>query len=87
VTEIQNLNAERNNLTKQIATLMASKDTAKANKIKEQVKNSKEKVAKLEKQQIDVEQQLDSIMHSIPNLPQKDVPIGKDEKANVEVRK
>jgi seryl-tRNA synthetase len=81
------LNAERNNLTKQIAALMANKETTNADKIKAQVKSSKEKIAQLEKEQAVVEQQLDLIMHSIPNLPQKDVPIGKDEKDNVEVRK
>ncbi|WP_018649352.1 MULTISPECIES: serine--tRNA ligase [unclassified Thioalkalivibrio] len=34
-----------------------------------------------------VQQELDALLMRIPNLPQKDVPVGKDEEANVEVRR
>ncbi|WP_018138818.1 MULTISPECIES: serine--tRNA ligase [unclassified Thioalkalivibrio] len=34
-----------------------------------------------------VQQELDALLMRIPNLPQKDVPVGKDEAANVEVRR
>jgi seryl-tRNA synthetase len=74
-------------LTKQIATLINTKNTTGANKVKAQVKTIKEKVARLSTTQIKVEQQLNTIMRSIPNTPHTSVPVGKDEKANVEVRK
>ncbi|WP_019623492.1 serine--tRNA ligase [Thioalkalivibrio thiocyanoxidans] len=34
-----------------------------------------------------VQQELDALLMRIPNLPQKDVPVGKDEEANVELRR
>ncbi|WP_019024629.1 MULTISPECIES: serine--tRNA ligase [unclassified Thioalkalivibrio] len=34
-----------------------------------------------------VQQELDALLMRIPNLPQKDVPVGKDEAANVELRR
>jgi seryl-tRNA synthetase len=66
---------------------MTTKDTPNVNKIKDQVKKIKEKIIKLSTTQIEVEQQLSLIMRSIPNTPHTSVPVGKDEKANVEIRK
>ncbi|WP_018864165.1 serine--tRNA ligase [Thioalkalivibrio sp. ARh3] len=34
-----------------------------------------------------VQQELDALLMRVPNLPQKDVPVGKDEEANVELRR
>ena len=48
-------------------------------------KDISSKIEKIGKLQIDTKNQLDQILSSIPNIPYKDVPVGKDESANVEI--
>jgi len=44
-------------------------------------------IEKINKLQIIVKEELESILASIPNIPYSDVPIGKDEHSNIEVSK
>jgi seryl-tRNA synthetase len=87
VSKIQDLNTERNSLTKEIATFVATKQTTKVDQIKDRVRVIKEEIADLEKHSSETEAQLNLLLHSIPNIPHKSVPIGSDETQNVEVRK
>jgi seryl-tRNA synthetase len=87
MTEIQNLNTERNSLTEQIGALIRDKKVEEANKIRTKVQEIKNNLSSLEKELQEVNEQLDLILHSIPNIPHDSVPIGKDEKDNVEIRK
>ena len=53
----------------------------------ERSKKISEEIAILEKKQMESQNQLNKIIHSLPNLAQDDVPIGKDEKFNKLIKK
>ena len=44
------------------------------------------KIKELDEEQKNIQMQLESILHTIPNIPHESVPIGKDEKENTIVR-
>jgi len=50
-------------------------------------KNISIEIEKINKQQKTVKEELETILASIPNIPNSDVPIGKDEHSNIEVLK
>ena len=83
-TVLQNILAERNNLSKEIGILKSKKqDTSpvvkKVEKLKDQISNLKE----LEKIKDD---ELKAILTRIPNIPAKDIPSGTNERDNVEYK-
>ena len=84
-TRTEELQAQRNSLSKQIGQLKAKgEDTsavmASVGGIGDTLKASAER--------LDVIQtELSAMLMSVPNLPQDDVPVGADELANVEVRR
>ncbi|MDR0675062.1 MAG: serine--tRNA ligase [Mycoplasmataceae bacterium] len=86
-TEIQKLNTERNSLTNQIAKLIKDKKNDLANQAKLKVQTIKIDINELEKKLQNISAELDVVLHSIPNVPHDSVPIGKDEKNNLEIRK
>lgn len=86
-TELQNLNTERNKKSGEISNLIKNKENTKANKIKDEVKKMKDKIETLEKENTILNEQLKNILFSLPNIPDSDVPIGKDENDNKELRK
>ena len=53
----------------------------------EKSKNISIEIEKINNLQIVVREQLETILSSIPNTPHPDVPIGKDENANIEISK
>lgn len=58
----------------------AGKDVQKGKELKQEIRSAEEKLRKLE-------EEIQKILPAVPNIPQKDVPIGKDEHANKELRK
>ncbi len=72
IGKTESLRAERNKLGKN--------DVTKGKKIKEELK-------KLEPELKKIEEELKELLYQIPNLPADDVPYGKDESENVEVKK
>ena len=57
---------------------------------KEQIEKGRElkvQVKKLEAEQIEVEKALNELLFKVPNVPYDEVPIGKDEKDNQEIKK
>ena len=64
-------------------TISKSKDQ----KLFEKSKELSVKIEEINKNQSNLQSQIDSILSSIPNLPLSDVPIGQDENANVEIEK
>ncbi len=81
----EELQARRNALSKQIGQLKgkggdASTEMAEVNRITDEQKGG---AARLEA----IQAELAQMLMSVANLPQDDVPVGADEKANVEVRK
>jgi seryl-tRNA synthetase len=84
---LQELKTKHNVLTKQIGALFIKNKHQDAKTIKAEIQTLKDKINKLELEKNQLDEQFKSILLSIPNIPSKDVPIGKDEKDNVEVRR
>ena len=74
---------EKENLEKEKKDISKSKDSSLFKKSK----TLSDKIDSLSKNQLEVKAQLDTILSTIPNLPHEDVPVGKDEKSNVEISK
>lgn len=85
MTRTQDLQAKRNSLSKSIGQAMKEgKDVAS---IKAEVAKISEELALVKVKQDEVLEELKKISLTIPNLPDKSVPIGPDDTHNVEVRK
>ena len=83
-TEIDQLLAERNKLSKEIGALMKSKDS-KAESVKQRVAEIKNTIEPLEAQIAQVEQALHDTLVQLPNLPADIVPEGTSAEDNVVV--
>jgi seryl-tRNA synthetase len=82
-TEIDTLRGERNNLSKQILALKgAEKDEAV-----EKVRSIKERLAVLESGIDPLKEEFNRLMLTVPSIPRPEVPIGRDENDNVEIRR
>lgn len=86
-TQIQTLNSEVNKISKEIGGLMASGKKEEAEQAKSKVKEIKSQISSLTSQEQELSIKIDDIVHSIPNIPDKSVPVGKDETENVEIHK
>ncbi len=84
---LQEAQARRNAASKDIGKAKASKDEAGAQKLMDEVAVLKETIAKGEQEERAVDAEIEAALAVIPNLPRADVPDGKDEHDNTEVRK
>lgn len=85
LTQAQDVQAERNKLSKEIG--IAKREGRDASEIMEQVSKSKSKQAELEEQAKAKDAEFENALMSLPNIPADDVPEGADEDDNVEVKK
>ena len=83
----EELQAQRNSLSKQIGVLMGQGKKDEAETAKAQVAQLKTDLENIESELPQVQAALDDLLLRIPNLPHESVPVGKDETENVEVRK
>ena len=83
----EELQAQRNSLSKQIGVLMGQGKKDEAEAAKAQVAQLKTDMENIESELPQVQAALDDLLLRIPNLPHESVPVGKDETENVEVRK
>ena len=83
----EELQAQRNSLSKQIGVLMGQGKKDEAEAAKAQVAQLKTDMENIERELPQVQAALDDLLLRIPNLPHESVPVGKDETENVEVRK
>ena len=84
ITEADQLRAERNRLSKQIGGLMAKGNREEAEKVKQQVNEQAERLKQLEGSEAELQEKINKIMMTIPNIIDLSVPIGKDDSENVE---
>lgn len=84
-TELDNILAESNKLSKEIGLLFKSGEHEKANKVKEQTGDLKEKSKNLSEKLTETSQKLDDLLYTIPNVPHKSVPAGVSEDDNEEI--
>ncbi|MEQ8664297.1 MAG: serine--tRNA ligase [Rhodospirillales bacterium] len=85
LTRAQEIQAERNKLSKEIGQAKARGEDASG--IMAKVSASKDEETAAEEAAKKLDDELTRALEVIPNLPFDDVPVGKDESANVEVRK
>lgn len=85
--EVEELRANRNKVSKQIGVLMGQGKKDEAEKIKQEVAASGQKIEELTAKEKEVESKIREIMMVIPNIIDPSVPIGKDDSENVEVQK
>jgi seryl-tRNA synthetase len=83
--ELESLRSERNRVSKEIGTM--KKRSLDTSDLEAQVKKIREGVEKLEAKLSLVEKQMKEVMLRLPNIPHESVPIGEDEKDNLEVRR
>jgi seryl-tRNA synthetase len=86
ITRLQEVQARRNAASKEIGKAKAAKDEATAQKLMAEVTALKDALAKGEEEQKARDKELHEALSVIPNLPFDDVPVGKDEHDNKEVR-
>ncbi len=87
LTKLQEAQARRNAASKEIGKAKASKDEAAAEKLMAEVAELKEFIQGGEEEERQLDAKLRDELSGIPNLPLDDVPLGKDEKDNKEIRK
>jgi seryl-tRNA synthetase len=85
ITESENLKAQRNKLTEEVARLKKSGQDAGA--VMDETRALKSRMDELEAAAHSSEEQLRAILTRIPNLTRDEVPVGKDERENVEVKR
>jgi len=85
--EADTLRANRNTISKQIGALMSQGKKEEALALKQQVQKDAERLAELEQQEKELQEQVNKIMMRIPNIIDPTVPIGKDDSCNVEIQK
>jgi seryl-tRNA synthetase len=87
IRELQEAQARRNAASKEIGQAKASKDDASAKRLMDEVAVLKSTIQGGEAAEKRLDDELRALLAGIPNTPADDVPVGPDEKANVELRK
>jgi len=87
IAESDRLNTEHNTASREIGALMKEGKREEADARRKAVAESKERIAELDKLRDQVETRMRELLSSLPNIPHESVPVGKDESANVEVRR
>ena len=85
--EGETLRASRNDLSKKIGQLMREKKIDEANQIKETVNKNNQRIAEIDPELEELQNELTKKMLVIPNIIDKSVPIGKNDTENVENEK
>lgn len=87
VQKLQDAQARRNAVSKEVGEAMKLGDKARAESLKAEMVALKETIAAGESAERSIDQQLMAALAVIPNLPLDEVPDGKDETGNREVRR
>ncbi|HET7288749.1 MAG TPA: serine--tRNA ligase, partial [Pyrinomonadaceae bacterium] len=87
IAESDKLNAQRNASSREIGALMkeGKKDEAEARRA--EVSTLKDRITELDRQRVYVENRMQELLSTLPNIPHESVPVGADESANTEVRR
>ncbi len=84
---LQDAQARRNAASKDIGKAKQSKNEAEAKRLLDEVAGLKETIQDGEDKERALDQALRDLLAGIPNMPAADVPVGEDERENVELRK
>ena len=86
LTEVENLQAERNKASKEIGALMGQGKKEEADAKKTETRGLGEKTNALNLLKVEADNAFNTFLLTLPNIAHKSVPIGADENANVEVK-
>ena len=86
-TRTEELQSQRNQLSKQIGMLMGKGEKDAAEAAKAQVAAIKAELDGSATRLDQIQGELQTMLAAVPNLPHESVPVGSDESANVEVRR
>jgi len=84
---LQDAQARRNAASKDIGKAKQAKDEAEAKRLMDEVAGLKDAIQDGEDKERTLDQALRDLLAGIPNMPAADVPVGEDERENVELRK
>jgi seryl-tRNA synthetase len=87
LVKLQDAQARRNAASKEIGKAKGAKDDALAAKLMAEVAELKDTISKGEEEERRLDTVLTEALSVIPNSPRVDVPVGKDETGNMEVRR
>ena len=87
IKEADELRASRNKISKQIGALMAQGKKDEAEEAKKQVAQGAARLAELEGIEKELEEKLNKVMMTIPQIIDPSVTIGRDDRENVEIEK
>lgn len=85
--KLQDAQSRRNSASKEIGQAMGAGDKDKAEALKAEVGDLKTIIQSGEEEERRIDEQLNAILSTLPNLPLAEVPAGKNEADNVEVRR
>jgi seryl-tRNA synthetase len=85
--QTQELQQQRNTLSKAVGQAKAAKDETKAQSLLAEVAALPEKVKATEASLAAIQERVNTLVMTMPNVPQADVPSGKDSEENVEQRR
>lgn len=83
LTEVEQLKAKRNDVSKQVG--MLKKQGQDASAVIAEMGNIGDRIKELDERSRQVEEELQDLMYQLPNVPAEDVPVGTDDADNVEV--
>ncbi len=86
LAEVEQLKASRNRVSKEIGVLMGQKKPAEAEAKKAETRAMGDKIALLDKESAEAEEQRNTLMLQLPNLPHENVKIGASAEDNPELR-
>ena len=87
ITRLEEAQARRNTVSKEIGAAKGKKDEATAARLMAEVAALKDQMTALEADAKAADKALEDALAIIPNVPLPDVPVGEDEHANVEYRR
>jgi seryl-tRNA synthetase len=87
IRERDELNASSNRISREVGALMREGKKEEAENKKAESRSIAEKSKSVETRLEEMEGEFRAVLVSVPNLPHESVPAGKDESANVEVRR
>jgi len=87
IKEVEQLESKRNRGSKEVGTLMREGKKEEASKLQAELKIISDEIKTLNEKRNEVETRLRDLLMVIPNITSDDVPVGKDENDNMEIRK
>ena len=82
ITQLQNAREERNKLTEEFAKAKRNNDNEVIKTLTEKLNVLKVNISQLEESEVNNQNKYKELLYTIPNIPDEECPIGKDETSN-----